>query len=143
MAASDCTKALPEALRLRRREKISKLPLHMELGEAAMQDVINLLPTGVGIRTQWSNLGKVSGVFEDMVNNARALATLAEKGDERFWDIVALRTVMIWAPSDLNALIRLLAHYSRRRTPNERPENIYFLVAMPDALCTGDKSDRL
>ena len=56
-AAADCMAAVPEALRLRKREKVSKLPLHQELGAPAMNDVTTLLPPGVGIRTQWSNLG--------------------------------------------------------------------------------------
>lgn len=123
-ASTHCEAELPSLLKERKKLKVPQLPLHKELGEAAIS-VLNHPPADGGqlyLLTQWSNLFRQPCFTEEIVTAARGIGALAEKGDSRLWEWAQGKHVVLWAPEDHNALTRCLASFLRLG-PDQRPRS--------------------
>jgi len=135
LAAVHCESTLDTALAQRRKLKVSKLPLHKELGAGAFAFLQAVVPTGTHMRTQWSDVLRLGLQNDEAIAKARRLANLAEKGDEKIWPEIQGQDVVLWAPADGNALTRLLSQFLKRTAPDQRPSSLCLIVAIP--LLTG------
>ncbi|CAK0862987.1 unnamed protein product [Prorocentrum cordatum] len=123
---------LPAVLKARRRIKSANLPLHKELGNDAIKMAIsNAQVQDLQLYTQWSDMLRCASPPVASVAYSQALATLAEKGDDRVCDTVAGKHVVMWAPSDASALSRCLASFFRSTAEDARPATLIFLSTMP------------
>ena len=57
--------------------------------------------------------------------------TMAEKGDDKIWDKLKGLDVVMWAPTDGNAITRLLAALLRRRASGDRPSSLRLVAPFP------------
>ena len=80
--------------------------------------------------TQWSQVLDPRSDFGTQIPDQRRLSDLLEKGDCKAWQPVAGKHVVAWAPSDPNALNRLLSYYLRL-PPAEVPASIIFIAPLP------------
>jgi hypothetical protein len=130
-ATGHCENELAGVLAERRKIRPSKLPLWKELGlegRKLIEDTAEFLDEEILL--SWSdvlNESKPLSVLED----SRKIADLAEKGDEKLWDALANRSVVLWAPTDKNALARCLSTLLRRSGPGSRPKSLRLVVNMP------------
>ena len=129
-AASDCERELRVAVRERKRSGIPDLSAFKELGARGREAALHGLPEGALDLTAWSRILAeevamgAGAPTAAMVDEARRLSALAERGDPAFWPAVAGRVVVMWAPEDRNAFSRVLADLLRAADPAARPESI-------------------
>ncbi|CAK0859117.1 unnamed protein product, partial [Prorocentrum cordatum] len=111
--ASRCEEDLPKVLRARRKIKVSALPLCKELGQDGLKLLVNTKAfADEPYYTQWSNI-LATNPAPNIVPTSRNIAAMAEKVDDRVWEELKGMVVTMWAPSDFNALTRLLASLIR------------------------------
>ena len=132
-AGLQCEQQLSEVLRERRRLRPSKLPRWKELGETALLAVRSIPAcTQAVVATQWSQILNAS--FQDhsaTVDQHRQLADMTEKGDARALRKMGGQRVLAWAPSDSNAIQRLMAALLRQPDPQLRPLSLTLLAPIP------------
>ena len=84
------------------------------------------------LATQLSQLLNVSSQDHSAtVDQHRQLADMLEKGDTRALGKMRGQRVLAWAPSDSNALARLMAAILRQPDPQLRPVSLAFLAPIP------------
>jgi len=131
-AAVRCEKELKDVLRERRKLKCGKLPLWKELGADALEFLKSSAPSRVELPiTQWSKILNPGSLSHIKLVHVRELANLAEKGDEKIWDRLQGKDVLLWAPSDNNALARILAALLRRAGSDRRPTALRMIAPVP------------
>ena len=136
-AVRHCQDELPAIQKARRKLKVGRLPLHKELGEAACQLLRESAPGDDELLyTQWSDvLGVVKTLQPDtatqVLRATRDINTLSEKGDASFWQHAAGRRIVVWAPSDTNALARCLAAGLRIADATQRPLSVRMVAPVP------------
>ncbi|CAK0815577.1 unnamed protein product, partial [Prorocentrum cordatum] len=104
----------------------------MEIGLDTLHKLLGLIPEDAVVLTQWSNVLKVHHPRLAPVAEARVLAELTEKGDDKWLDLARDRNIVIWAPADDNALTRCLAGFLRRAMSGIYPSSVIFVTAIPN-----------
>ena len=70
-------------------------------------------------------------VDDHQIDTYSNLMAMAEKGDEKVWDKLKGLDVVMWAPTDSNAITRLLAALLRRRASRDRPSSLRLVAPFP------------
>ena len=103
-----------------------------ELGADALEFLQSSAPSGVELPiTQWSKILNPASLSDIELVQVRELANLAEKGDEKIWDRLQGKDVLLWAPSDNNALTRILAALLRRAGSDRTPTALRMIAPVP------------
>ena len=132
-AGRQCEQLLPDVLMSRRalRAPKNQLPQWKELGGMAIAALRKLPHSEHAVfATQWSQVLDLRGDHGHAVHQHRQLADLLEKGDERALEVMKGKRFIIWAPSDTNALTRLIAAYMRKDAALS-PTSILLLSPLP------------
>ena len=88
-AARKCEEELKDVLRERRKLKIGKLLLWKELGNDAIEFIKGTAPGQAEyLLTQWSTILDPSLLSAPELMQVRDIASMAEKGDEKIWDMM-------------------------------------------------------
>ena len=130
-AATKCEKGLIEVRRARRQLHPDKLPRWKELGADALAVIRDTqhADTAVFI-TQWSQVLDPQGPHAAEVSRQRRLADFMDKGDAKVLSELQGQTVVAWAPADIGALSRILAHFARRDA-GASPAALLFVAPLP------------
>ena len=103
-----------------------------ELGADALEFLKSSAPSRVELPiTQWSKILNPASLSDIELVQVRELANLAEKGDEKIWDRLQGKDVLLWAPSDNIALTRILAALLRRAGSDRRPTALRMIAPVP------------
>ncbi|CAK0858394.1 unnamed protein product [Prorocentrum cordatum] len=134
-AEQRCLAELDALIKELRRLRAGQLPLHQELGSAAVQLLRDSAAvSGEQILTQWSDIiGTVrasAATSAQAIRETRDLAQLAEKGDAKLWTSLAGRAAVMLPPEDSNALTRMLALFLRLPS-GQRPGSIRLISPIP------------
>ena len=128
-ALDHCLGELQYVLKERRKVNPSRLPLWKELGSVALSFIRETVGPEVQLLTQWSNLLRDSSVPPNCVDMARLHSDRLERGDTKVLETLAGRDVLAWAPTDNNALHRILQQLLKS-SPELCPRSLYIIAPM-------------
>ena len=126
-ALAHCLDELPYVLKERRKLKHSRLPLWKELGDMAISVIRETVGHEVQLLTQWSNLLRNTSVLPACVTTARQHSDRLERGDTKILETLAGRDILAWAPTDNNALHRILTQMMKS-PPDLCPKSLYMIA---------------
>ena len=86
---------------------------------------------GEVLLTQWSAVLGTGLAIQEHVNQTRAIATLAEKGDDKLWAQLLGKKVVFWLPEDSRSIARCLASFLKRALPDKRPSSLRLIAPIP------------
>ncbi|CAK0901088.1 unnamed protein product, partial [Prorocentrum cordatum] len=137
-AETRCMSELGEVLRTRRKVKSQRANVYQELGLDAVSHTLKIIPAEFKLATQPSDVLAIRNDRLLPIAAARTLSETMERGDAKLVDLVQHSSVVVWLPSDSNALTRCLAAYLRRFAAVPEPPKVIMITPIPNI--TGELS---